>query len=60
MIPNHLLFEKKCSECGKVLTKVKKRAGFYRCKNNYCSSMAWIPYKEIYLSELKRRAEVLR
>ena len=59
MIPNHLLFEKKCIECDKVLSKVKNRAGFYQCKNKNCSSIAWLSYKEIYLTELKRRVEAL-
>ena len=59
MIPNHLHYKKKCAECDKVLSKVKKRAGFYQCKNKNCSSKAWLSYKEIYLSELKRRVEVL-
>ena len=59
MLPNHLHYKKKCFECGKVLTKVKKKAGFYQCKNKNCIGTAWIPYNEIYLAELKRRVEVL-
>ena len=50
---------RKCPICSIFLQIVPNKAGFYQCKNKNCSSKAWIPYKEIYLAELKRRVEVL-
>ena len=52
-------FTRKCPYCLRLVKKLHNKDGFYQCENKNCSSKAWLSYKEIYLSELKRRVEVL-